>query len=97
MPRAHPIVFAQIAFPADGDIAAVTVGECRAAPGHSEVGVLEVGVFEVAVRARPTSHQLCIVPSSSRLTGSDAARYGYRAAASSSMSTPSPGSSDGCR
>jgi membrane protein DedA with SNARE-associated domain len=40
-------------------------------------------------------HQLCSVPSSNRLTGSDAGRYGKAAASSSSMSTPNPGSSDG--
>ncbi|SDZ17479.1 Protein of unknown function [Micromonospora pattaloongensis] len=48
--------------------------------------------------SRPrNSHQLCREPSSSRLTGSAAGLYGYCAASSSSMSTPSPGSSDTCR
>src|SRR6266852_6910248 len=45
---------------------------------------------------RSLPYQLCMVPSTLRLIGRYARRYGYFAARASSMSTPRPGASPGC-
>src|SRR6266566_10104102 len=45
---------------------------------------------------RTLPYQLCMVPSTLRLIGRYARRYGYLEARVSSMSTPRPGASPGC-
>ena len=47
-------------------------------------------------RRTENCYQLCMVPSSLRLTGKYARLYGYVEASCSSISTPRPGVSPGC-